>query len=114
MKRQTVSAMYVVFNEEEFLPYSFRSIDDAVDEIIVIDNGSTDHTIDIIKRFGKATLFHCNGRGDFAKLRNIALREASGDWVLKLDADEVFYPDLMEKMPEMVTHPTADAYTCWF
>ena len=114
MKRPTVSAMYLVYNEEEFLPFSIRSIYDAVDEIVVVDNGSTDRTVDIVKSFSKTKLLHCSERGDFAKLRNIALREASGDWVLKLDADEVFYPDLLEKMPEMVTHPTADAYKCWF
>lgn len=114
MKGQTISAMYIVRNEEEFLPFSIRSIYDSVDEIIVVDNGSTDRTIDIVRSFDKTKLFHCNERGDFAKLRNIALQHASGDWLIKLDADEVFYPDLSNILPALISKPNMDAYTCWF
>ncbi|MGE7906607.1 glycosyltransferase family 2 protein [Peribacillus sp. NPDC094092] len=109
-----VSAMYVVRNEEEFLPFSIQSIYDAVDEIIVVDNGSTDRTVEIAKSFNKVRLINCNERGDFAKLRNLALEAATGKWLLKVDADEIFYPDLAANIKKLISDETVDAYTCWF
>ncbi|WP_135548948.1 glycosyltransferase family 2 protein [Paenibacillus cymbidii] len=114
MGRQSVTAMYIVKNEETFLPYSIRSIYDAVDEIIVVDNGSTDHTAEIARSFRKAKVIPCDAYGDFAMLRNVALDHAQGEWVMKLDADEVFYPDLASRMEVLTQAPGVDAYTCWF
>ncbi|WP_078412215.1 glycosyltransferase family 2 protein [Priestia abyssalis] len=112
--KSKVSAMYIVRNEEEFLPYSIRSIYDAVDEIIVVDNASTDRTVEIAQSFDKTKLIYCEERGDFAKLRNLALEAATGEWLLKIDADEVFYPDLITAMPKLISNKKIDVYTCWF
>ncbi|MBC7239947.1 MAG: glycosyltransferase, partial [Chloroflexi bacterium] len=43
----------MVLNEEEFLPYSIRSIYNVVDEIVVVDNGSTDRTLEVARSFAK-------------------------------------------------------------
>jgi len=109
----TVSAHYIVKNEEEFLPYSIRSIHDAVDEIIVVDNGSSDRTPEIAAGFPKVRLLRSNVQ-DFSALRNLALEASQCDWFIKIDADEVFYDDFRDALTGLVTRPDVDAYTCWF
>ncbi len=51
-----VSALYIVKNEEEYLPFSIQSIHGAVDEIVIVDNGSTDRTPGIARSFPKVKL----------------------------------------------------------
>lgn len=111
--RPTVSATYVVKNEEEYLPFSIRSIHDAVDEIVVVDNGSTDRTVEIAASFPKVRLLRSDAQ-NFAALRNLAIAHSSGDWFIKIDADEVFYEDFADALPRLVRNPHVDAYTCWF
>lgn len=111
--RSRVSALYVVKNEEEYLPFSLRSIHAAVDEIIVVDNGSTDGTAEIAAGFPKVKLMR-SSLEDFGALRNLAIDHCSGDWFIKIDADEVFYPDLADALPRLVANRHVDAYTCWF
>ncbi len=109
----TVSALYVVKNEEEYLPFSIKSVYDAVQEIVVVDNGSTDRTVTGISGLSKVKLYSSD-ETDFSSLRNFALSKIASDWVLIVDADEVFYDDLKERLPELVRDRTVDAYTCWF
>jgi len=109
----SVSALYVVKNEEEYLPFSIKSVYDAVQEIVVVDNGSTDGTVESIKGFSKAKLYFSD-EASFSDLRNFALSKISGDWVLIVDADEVFYDDLKERLQALVRDETVDAYICWF
>ncbi|HPI31827.1 MAG TPA: tetratricopeptide repeat protein [candidate division Zixibacteria bacterium] len=87
--RPTVSACLIVRNEEELLPGCLASIRDWVDEIIVVDTGSTDRTAAIAQEYG-AKVFHQAWEGDFAKHRNYSLAQATGDWILVIDADERF------------------------
>ena len=83
----SVSAALIVRNEERFLEGCLASIAGIVDEIVVVDTGSTDTTIDIAKSFG-VTLLHRQWRDDFAWARNESLAAASGAWILYIDADE--------------------------
>ncbi|MCS6860245.1 MAG: tetratricopeptide repeat protein, partial [Abditibacteriales bacterium] len=83
----TLSLCMIVRNEEKFLPQCLESVQGAVDEIVVVDTGSTDSTIEIARRFG-AKVFHYAWSDDFSAARNFALAQATGDWVLVLDADE--------------------------
>ncbi len=85
--KPTISACMIVKNEEELLPTCLNSIKNAVDEIIIVDTGSTDNTISIAKRFG-AKVFHFPWNDSFSDARNHALRYATGDWILQIDADE--------------------------
>ena len=88
-----ISACYIVKNEEKNLPRSIESLKAAVDEIIVIDTGSTDKTIDIAESYG-AKVIKTTWQDDFSTPRNLAIDNASGDWIIFLDADEFFaYPD---------------------
>jgi tetratricopeptide (TPR) repeat protein len=83
----TVSAAMIVRNEERFLAGSLESLRGRVDEIVVVDTGSTDGTIDIAARAG-ARLLHYAWAQDFAAARNFALDAVSCEWVLYIDADE--------------------------
>src|SRR3972149_5420178 len=87
MSRPSVSLCMIVKNEETYLADSLKSAKPFVDEIIVVDTGSTDSTVEIAQAFG-AKVVHFPWRDDFAAARNESLRHATGDWVLVMDADE--------------------------
>jgi len=86
-KSQSISLCMIVKNEEEFLERCLESINEFVDEIIIVDTGSTDNTIAIAKRFTDK-IYHHPWEKSFSKARNQALRYASCDWVFQIDADE--------------------------
>ena len=77
----------IVKNEEKFLSQSLNSIKDHVDELIIVDTGSTDRTVEIAEGFG-AKVYHHPWENDFSKHRNQSISYASGDWILIIDADE--------------------------
>jgi tetratricopeptide (TPR) repeat protein len=77
----------IVRDEERVLPECLRSLDGVVDELVVVDTGSTDRTPEIARDHG-ARLASFPWRGDFAAARNAALDLARGRWILYIDADE--------------------------
>lgn len=85
--RPTISACMIAKNEERFLARCLKSIETAVDEIILVDTGSTDGTVGIAKSFG-AKVYHHLWRNNFSEARNHSLRYATGEWILYIDADE--------------------------
>lgn len=85
--RQTISCCMIVKNEEDFLEKCLLSIRDYVDEIIIVDTGSTDNTVEIAKRYTEKVYFHA-WEDSFTKARNQALQYAKCDWILQMDADE--------------------------
>jgi glycosyltransferase involved in cell wall biosynthesis len=101
----------MVRDEEEFLPFSIRSIYNVVDEIVVVDNGSSDGTVEVARGFAKVRLYYSDAR-DFSALRNLAISHCQGDWVMVMCADEVFYRDVEEVVPRLARDPNVDAYTC--
>jgi glycosyltransferase involved in cell wall biosynthesis len=78
----------IVKNEESNLGQCLLSVEPLVDEMIVVDTGSTDRTKEIAKAFG-AKVYNFEWTHDFSEARNMSLSKASGDWILILDADEV-------------------------
>jgi glycosyltransferase involved in cell wall biosynthesis/Flp pilus assembly protein TadD len=87
VERQRVSACIIAKNEEENLPNCLRSIADFVDELIVVDTGSTDRTKDIAASFG-AKVFDFPWIDSFAAARNECLKHATGGWIFWMDADD--------------------------
>lgn len=81
----------IVKNEERFLPQCLESVKAYVDEIIVVDTGSTDRTIEIAKSFG-ATVIEREWRNDFAWARNESIALATKRWIFFMDADEELMP----------------------
>ncbi|HEX9060082.1 MAG TPA: glycosyltransferase family 2 protein, partial [Clostridia bacterium] len=87
MNDHRISLCMIVKDEEKYIDGCLKSVKDFVDEMIIVDTGSTDRTIEICKSFGAQVLnFHWNG--DFSEARNYGLDHAAGDWILWLDADE--------------------------
>ncbi len=84
-----ISACWIARNEEKNLPRSIDSVKGVVDELIVVDTGSTDGTIEVAKNFG-AQVIETEWANDFSTPRNLALENATGDWIIFLDADEYF------------------------
>src|SRR3954465_10277402 len=85
---QTISLCMIVREEEAMLPRSLAAAAPHVDEVIVVDTGSTDRTIEIAREFG-ATVIETEWTGDFGAARNVSFDAATSDWIVYLDADEV-------------------------
>jgi glycosyltransferase involved in cell wall biosynthesis/tetratricopeptide (TPR) repeat protein len=98
----TVSLTMIVKNEEHNLPACLDSVADLVDEVIVVDTGSTDATVDVAKRRG-AKVFHFPWVDSFAAARNEALRHATGQWILWMDADDRLDQENRRKLQELLT-----------
>lgn len=82
-----ISLSMIVKNEEHTLRACLESVQGVVDEIVIVDTGSTDGTIELAREFG-AKVYQTEWIGDFAHARNISLQHCTGSWVLYLDADE--------------------------
>ncbi len=87
-----LSLCMIVRNEERFLGDALTSVQGVVDEICIVDTGSTDGTVAIAESFG-ARVKHVTWRDDFAWARNQALEMATGAWIFVLDADERLAPE---------------------
>jgi len=101
-----ISLAMIVKNEEKYLSRCLRSAAAMVDEIIVVDTGSTDRTREIAMELG-AKVFHFEWCDDFSAARNYALAQATGDWLLVLDADEYFpeqKPDVIRAFTSSSAH----------
>jgi len=86
-KHSTISACLIVKNEEEFLPKCLVSIKGFVDEIIIVDTGSTDRTVEIAESHG-GKIYHHPWENDFSRHRNQSISYATGEWILVIDGDE--------------------------
>lgn len=86
-RRIRLSVCVIAKNEARFLPGCLESVRDWADEIVVLDTGSTDGTMDLARRMG-ARVFSDVWQNDFSLARNAAISRATGDWILALDADE--------------------------
>jgi glycosyltransferase involved in cell wall biosynthesis/thioredoxin-like negative regulator of GroEL len=100
---QTVSLCMIVKDEEAMLPRALAAVAEFVDELIVVDTGSTDRTIEIAESFG-ATILHHEWDGDFAAARNVGLDAATSDWLMYLDADEVLVEGDGPRLRELLGH----------
>ncbi|HKG38794.1 MAG TPA: glycosyltransferase [Conexibacter sp.] len=92
-----LSLCMIVKDEEEMLPRCLAAAARAVDEIVIVDTGSTDRTIEIAREFG-ATVIEREWTGSFADARNVSFDAATGDWLMFLDADEVLVEEDVERL----------------
>lgn len=83
----TLSLCMIVRDEETEIGKAMKSVEGIPDEIIVVDTGSSDGTIEIAKKFG-GRIIETKWEDDFSKAKNIAIDEATGDYILFMDADE--------------------------
>jgi len=94
----------IVRDEAERLERCLSSVAGFVDEMVLLDTGSTDDTVAIAERCG-AVVHHLSWPGDFAPARNAALTHVRGDWVLVLDADEVLTEQAREPLRQLMADP---------
>ncbi len=92
-----ISACVIAKNEAGNITRCLQSMQDIVDEMIVVDTGSTDDTTKIAEQLG-AKVFHYKWNNDFAAARNYALEQAKGDWIIFLDADEYIVPEKIKNV----------------
>ncbi|MBN1381299.1 MAG: glycosyltransferase [Deltaproteobacteria bacterium] len=112
-KKPTISLCMIVRNEEACLGRCLDSVRHCVDEMIVVDTGSTDRTVEIAKKYGAKVFYH-PWENDFSKHRNQSLSYATGDWILQLDADEELFADAGPILSETVQKGDADYCHCLF
>ena len=86
-----ISLCMIAKDEEDQIGKALQSVCDLVDEIIVVDTGSTDKTMEIVKEYG-AKLIESKWEDDFSQARNLGLSKATGDYILFMDADEYIHP----------------------
>jgi tetratricopeptide (TPR) repeat protein len=105
----TISLCMIVKDEEQMLPRCLEAVRPAVDEIIVVDTGSTDATMDIARSFG-ARVIERPWTGSFAEPRNVSFDAATSDWIIYLDADEVLVADDVERLRELTGQTWREAF----
>lgn len=101
---QRLSVCMIVKDEARNLPRCLRTVKKAADEIVVVDTGSKDRTVEIAREFG-AKLGYFEWCDDFAAARNHALGLATGDWILIMDADDELAPGGEEAICALLEHP---------
>jgi glycosyltransferase involved in cell wall biosynthesis len=106
-RRVPVSCFLITRDAEDFLEHSVRSVADWVDEIIVVDSGSTDRTREIAASFG-ARVIEQSWLG-YGPQKQVAERACRNDWVLNIDADEVVTPELAREIQELFRAGPPDA-----
>lgn len=101
-----ISVVLTVFNEEDNLSACLESIKDLAWEIVIVDGGSEDKSLEIAKLFG-AKIIQTSNLPNFHINKNKAIDAALGDWILQLDADEVVTKELAKEIKKVVSFDSA-------
>ena len=109
MDKLPISVFIITLNEEKNIARALSSVSFA-DEIVVVDSGSTDKTLDIIKSFG-ITPIHNDWPG-YAAQKQFALKQCNHDWVLNIDADEEISEALAERFKRVVEQDKYSSVRC--
>jgi glycosyltransferase involved in cell wall biosynthesis len=109
-----VSILISAYNAREWIGYTLQSAVAQTwprKEIIVVDDGSTDGTVEIARRFAsKGVTIFSTKNGGLSAGQNCAYRHSQGDYLQFLDADDLLAPDKIERQLAALTHLTASAY----
>lgn len=101
----------IVKNEEKYLRECLESVKGIVDEIVLVDTGSTDNTIKIAEEFN-AEVFHYEWKNDFSDARNYALSKSNGTWILYMDADERLTGKSVNELKNITERNDLAGYRC--
>ena len=104
----TISLCMIAKNEEQWIHQCISSVASVVSEIILVDTGSTDRTVEIAQGLG-AKIFHQPWNDDFSPPRNFSIEQATSDWILVLDADEVIAQKDLAELQSL----TLDSTKCY-
>ncbi|MBO4615608.1 MAG: glycosyltransferase family 2 protein [Bacteroidales bacterium] len=97
---EKISAVILVKNAEKTIAECLESLG-AFGEVVLLDNGSTDATVDIAAKYPNVKIFHEPNFCGFGKMKNIALSKATNDWILSIDSDEVIMPEIVSQINAM-------------
>ncbi len=104
-----LSLCMIVKDEEEMLPRCLAAVAPAVDEIVIVDTGSKDRTIEIAREYS-AVVIEKEWTGSFSDARNVSFEAATGDWIIYLDADEVLVPEDVDRLRELTGRTWREAF----
>ncbi len=104
-----ISLCMIVKDEEDTLDRCLKSAEGIADEIIIVDTGSTDCTVEIAKKYTDK-VYSFKWINDFSAARNFSISKANGDWILILDADEEVCHKTKDKIRELSTDYSVDVY----
>ncbi len=91
------------YNEEKNIHYPLDSAYDLVDEVVIVDGGSTDKTINIARSYGnKVKIYQTDNPRNFLFNKQKAIEVAQGDWILQLDADEAISEELKKEIKNVI------------
>ena len=108
--KNKLSVTVITLNEEKDLTRCLESVKNIADEIVLVDSGSTDKTVDIAKKLGAQVFYR--KFDNYANQKNFAAEKSNGEWILSLDADEEISPQLAsEILPVLALHNQPAAYT---
>ncbi|AUI65361.1 MULTISPECIES: glycosyltransferase [Glaesserella] len=108
MTKLPISVTMLVKNAEKYLAQSLQSLVDFA-EIIILDNGSTDRSLEIAAQFDNVKIHHHEFIG-FGPMKNLAAELASYDWIINVDSDEIFSQALIEEIKQIDLNDTQKVY----
>lgn len=109
MSKLPISVFIITLNEEKNIGRALESVKFA-DEVVVVDSGSSDGTLDIIRSFGIEPIH--NDWPGFSKQKQFAMEQCTHEWVLNLDADEVVSPELADKYKQVMEDGRYSSVRC--
>jgi glycosyltransferase involved in cell wall biosynthesis len=108
--REKLTVVIPTYNCAAIIASSLESVAWA-DEIIVVDMGSTDRTLEIAQKYKAKIISHIPGDGNFDKNRLLGMQQARGDWILKLDSDEELTKPLQTEIRKLLSSEKKDSYS---
>ncbi len=102
-KMKKISVLIIAHNEERIIARAIRSVEFA-DEVILVDNGSIDNTVEIARNLG-AKVINLNANKGYSEAKKIGLSHCEGEWVLWLDSDEQISAELAREIIDAVNNP---------
>jgi glycosyltransferase involved in cell wall biosynthesis len=101
-----ISVTIIAFNEADRIEYCLQSVCEFADEILLVDSGSDDATIEIAQKYG-AQVLHNDWVG-YGQQKIFAQNNAKHDWILNLDADEALTDEIIKQIKQVFTNKTPD------
>jgi len=108
-RKPLLSLCMIVKNEEHNLPRCLASVGKLAVQIVIVDTGSTDRTVEIARQFN-AEVYFFPWQNDFSAARNESLKYARGEWILILDADDELTPKAQTTIPQLIIDSEYDAF----
>src|SRR4051812_43836943 len=102
-----LSVAIITFNEETNIARTLRSVIEIAEEIVLVDSGSTDLTLEIAQEFGPKVKIFAEAWKGFAAQKNSAIEKCEGQWILSLDADEEVSDGLRAEMAQLIQEHAA-------